>query len=181
MRVRSRPSAALYPVSSGCGRPSRVVASERSSHIGDAGHVLGRRIRQHAVPEIEDERPVAEPTQQPFGGGIEARPSGPEQIVVEIALHRAGGLQLGRGPLDGYGRIDTDGIDAGVARVLAIEDARAARKPMIGTCGWLSRSARTICLVGAITHLRNSSAAKSPAQLSNSCTASAPAAICRSR
>jgi hypothetical protein len=52
---------------------------------------------------------------------------------------------------------------------------------MIGTVGWRAFTARVIRAVGSITQRRNSASGNTPAQLSNSWIASAPASSCPSR
>ena len=54
-------------------------------------------------------------------------------------------------------------------------------KTMTGHVGWLSRSAVTILRVGSMHQRRSSGSGSTPAQLSNSCSTSAPASTCATR
>ena len=139
--------------------------------------MLNRRVLQDAVPEIEDVRPPGESVKDAFSGTVERRAAGNQRKRVEIALHRQRRRQFFRRP-DGIDRlIEPKRRNVCLARISASFPPAPLGKPITGTSGCRCLRPATSRAVGAITHCSNCAGERLPAQLSNNCTASAPASI----
>ena len=138
-----------------------------------------RRVLQDAVPEIEDVRAPGERVKDALDRDSQAprrRRSARAGRDCPAPAGRRGSSLRRPDRIDRL--VEADRVDSGFARI----GARACRRRP-----WESRSparpdvaclsASTSRAVGAITHRSNCAGARLPAQLSNNCTASAPASI----
>ena len=138
-----------------------------------------RRFLQDAVPEIEDVRTPGEGVKDSLHRAIavprrrRAAPAGSRLPWTGRSSGSSFAAQTGSTVSSRPMR-----VDAGLARISGELAARALGKADHRHVGMpLACSAATSRAVGAITHRSNCAGDRLPAQLSNNCTASAPASI----
>ena len=129
------------------------------------------------MPEIEDVRALAKRVKDAGDRAFQSFAAGDQGEWVEIALDREAPGQFLVGPDRVDGLVEADRIDPGFARIGAKLAAGTLGKADHRDAAVARLSFSTNREVGAITQRSNSAGARLPAQLSNSCTASAPAAI----
>src|SRR5207253_6009285 len=90
---------------------SRLFPSHPFQH---AFHMRDRRLREDAVPEVEDKRPAGKRLQYHINRAVERRPAGDQYQRIEIALHWKAALDLvaGKDPIDHP--VETDRVDGGL-------------------------------------------------------------------
>src|SRR5258707_11056021 len=91
--------------------------------------VLGRRLRQYPMPEIEDIRSAAERRPQLPRGPLQRVAARDQQYRIEIALHREERLQPLAGKALRHRGVEADRIDTAFGRVPLVEQSRSTRKP----------------------------------------------------
>src|SRR4029077_3180539 len=92
-------------------------------------NIFWRGLRQHAMPEIEDERTAGERGANLANLALHRRSADNECNRVEITLHRYPPLQLFAGKTAGEATIDADRVDATLCRIALIEEPSGTREP----------------------------------------------------
>src|SRR5215510_10299478 len=96
--------------------------------LGECLYAFGRRLRQHAMSEVEDEGSIAKQPAQVSHRSLERRAASDQQNWVEITLNRRERLQPLTGVAGWDHLIKADPVDPSLSDVALVENTRATRE-----------------------------------------------------